>query len=502
MKMPGKMKTPSLQINAISNWTSLFISIATGIFLTPFIIKHIDKSGYGIWVLVNSLTGYYGLLNLGVSAAITRYVSHYTALDDREGLNKVANSALAMFCVTGAVAVILSLLFSGSLASFFDVKQESFNDFKNLVIIIGLSIGISFPGEVFGAIILAREKFVQFNFISIIQTVLRAVLTVLFLVAGLNLMGVGLATLLPTFVLIAGYFVLFRHHAGDIKISFSYANFKTLGMLILFGGLMTIITLADTLRLSVTNFVIGKVLSLDAVAVFGVSALLIRYARGFITSAMWVLTPRFTNLHGKDDIQTLKELYLKSLTVSCILSFALCTSMIIFGPRFIKIWVGPGFYDAGIILIILSAVNAYSLAQNSGLSLMQAMNKHSFYAVISFFDAAVSIALSIVMAKKFGVIGVAYGLSIPMTVISLVVTPFYISWYVLDIKLWDNYKRLIISTIASGGIIVSMYYLNIIRMINECSVIMYFLTAGVYITAGSIIALYAHKYYKKSDVQA
>ncbi|MDH3360559.1 MAG: hypothetical protein OEL55_06775, partial [Desulfobulbaceae bacterium] len=66
------MRKPSLKINAASNWIAMVIQILIGFFLTPFVISHLGQSGYGIWVLIGSFIGYYGLLNLGVGAAVTR----------------------------------------------------------------------------------------------------------------------------------------------------------------------------------------------------------------------------------------------------------------------------------------------------------------------------------------------------------------------------------------------------------------------------------------------
>ena len=89
-------KRPSLKINSISNYASLFVQIAVGFFLTPFIISHLGQTGYGIWVLVGSFVGYYGLLNLGVSSAIVRYIARYSAQKNTSSLNETANTALVM----------------------------------------------------------------------------------------------------------------------------------------------------------------------------------------------------------------------------------------------------------------------------------------------------------------------------------------------------------------------------------------------------------------------
>lgn len=117
-------RRPSLKINAISNWTSLVVQVAIGFFLTPFVIRHLGQSGYGVWVLVGSFIGYYGLLNLGVGSAITRYIARFSAQNDTENLNETVNSALAMFCITGIVAVAISVVIARTLATFFKIDHR------------------------------------------------------------------------------------------------------------------------------------------------------------------------------------------------------------------------------------------------------------------------------------------------------------------------------------------------------------------------------------------
>jgi hypothetical protein len=45
-------------------------------------------------VLIFSVTGYYGLFDLGIRSSIIRYVSKYTATGDREKLTQFVNTAL------------------------------------------------------------------------------------------------------------------------------------------------------------------------------------------------------------------------------------------------------------------------------------------------------------------------------------------------------------------------------------------------------------------------
>ena len=60
--------------NVSSSWFSLGVNILVGIFLSPFILHRLGDTAYGIWILIFSVTGYYGLFDLGIRSSVVRYV--------------------------------------------------------------------------------------------------------------------------------------------------------------------------------------------------------------------------------------------------------------------------------------------------------------------------------------------------------------------------------------------------------------------------------------------
>src|SRR5258706_13394947 len=94
--------------NISSSWFSLGINVLVGIFLSPFILHHLGDTAFGIWVLIFSVTGYYGLFDLGIRSSLIRYVSTYTATNDSEGLAKLINTSLATYTAIGALAMVVT----------------------------------------------------------------------------------------------------------------------------------------------------------------------------------------------------------------------------------------------------------------------------------------------------------------------------------------------------------------------------------------------------------
>jgi len=443
---------PSLVINAVSNWAALGVNIVVGFLLTPFIISHLGKTGYGIWVLIGSFIGYYGLLNLGVSSAITRYVARYAAQGDEKALNETASTAMAMFSCTGMLAILASFILAMPLARFFNVSPEHFDDFKHVIWILGLGTGLSFPGGVFGAITTAHERYVAVNVVGIATTLTRAALIVWMLLQGEGLLGVAYATLICTIIVVVANMLMCRHFVPQVRITFGAANWRVLRMLVVYGGVTTVIVIADLLRFNLDSFVIGKWVGIAEVGVYGIAVVLIRYMLRLVVAGMSVLTPRFAALDGAKKNEKLRSLFLRSLSISALLGFGAAMLAIIFGGRFIVFWVGEEFTGAIPVLWILAIPYAFALSQNPGISVMYALNKHKFYAIATLIEGLANLILSIILVRQYGILGVALGTAIPMLIVKICVQPIYVS-RIIGITIAHYSKPIIIPAITVGAII-------------------------------------------------
>ncbi len=454
-------RPPSLIINALSNYAALGVNIVIGLLLTPFIIEHLGKTGYGIWTLILSFIGYYGLLNLGVSSAITRYIARYAGQDDKEALNKTASTAMLMFCFTGIAVIVVSFFAAAPLTKFFKVSQEHFSDFKYLIWIMGVTTGLSFPGEVFGSILTAHEKYVPANIVHIARAIIRAALVVILLLSGAGLVGLAFAAIISQLVALVVNYILFKLCTPQVRLSITNVQWAFMRKLLSFGGITAVIVVADHLRMNLDSFVIGKWVGMAEVGVYGLAFLIIRYLLSLVISGMGVLTPRFASLHGSDDLEEIRILFIRSLRISAFLAFGCCMGAIIFGGQFIILWVGKDFTESIPVLWILSVPFAFALSQNPGIGLMYALKKHYWYASITIIEAIANLIISIILVSKYGILGVALGTAIPMIIIKLFIQPIYVS-KIINISVLDYVKSIIPSFILSVIMIFVSYKVGII----------------------------------------
>jgi O-antigen/teichoic acid export membrane protein len=197
--------------------------------------------------------------------------------------------------------------------------------------------------------------------------------------------------------------------------------------LVVYGGTTTVIVVADIMRGTLSNPIIARIISLEAVGVFGIAFSINQYISSLVATGMGVLTPRFSGLDARGDHPAMRQLLLKSLALSSFLSFGACMAAIVLGRAFILWWVGDTFSASAPVLSILSVACAFGLSQNPAIMLMYALNKHKFYAMATVVEAVLNVALSIVFAYRYGLNGVALGTLIPMLIVKVLIMPVYVS---------------------------------------------------------------------------
>jgi O-antigen/teichoic acid export membrane protein len=421
VEVPGRR--PSLLVNAVSNWTVLAVNVAIGLFLTPFIIRHLGKDGYGMWSLLGSIVGYYGLLHLGVANAITPYAARYIGRRDWNGLNEVANTAMAMFTTIAVVVLVASFALATPLSHFFRVAPHNAVPFRWTIWLLGTAAALSFPNKVQVSVLRAYENYVASNTVVIGSSLLRALLTVVLLRLGMGLVGAALAILIADLTGVTANMVLCHRYATDVRFHLSRATRQMLRGLLVYGGTSSVIVLADIVRFNIDSVVIGKFVSLEAVGVYAIAAALVRYASQSMSETMKVLKPRFAQLDGVGDADGLKRTFLRALVVSSTLAFGGAALLVIIGKPLIVFWVGRGFLDAYLPLAVLIGALAFDFAQNPAVNVLYALDRIRLLAVVYMSEAILNLVLSLILVHPYGMLGVAIGTAIPCLLVRLFVLP-------------------------------------------------------------------------------
>src|SRR5271157_5866375 len=128
--------------NIGSSWFALGFNILVGLFLSPFIVHRLGDSAFGVWVLTFSITGYYGLFDLGIRSSIVRYVSKHLATGNKEDLAKLINTALFGYGCIGMVSLVVTGVLSSYMSTLFKIPAEFQSSAHLLIWMVGTSVAL------------------------------------------------------------------------------------------------------------------------------------------------------------------------------------------------------------------------------------------------------------------------------------------------------------------------------------------------------------------------
>src|SRR5690348_355222 len=152
-------KRSSVVRNVLSNWSGYIFSVVVSFFLAPYVVNHLGTTAYGVWSLVISLTGYLGLLDLGVRGAVTRYVARFHAQADHQRSSQVASAAMAIFGGSGLATMSVSLLLAISVVGRMNIPAEYLPAARSVLVLTGISIAVSLINGVYGGMLIALQRF-------------------------------------------------------------------------------------------------------------------------------------------------------------------------------------------------------------------------------------------------------------------------------------------------------------------------------------------------------
>jgi O-antigen/teichoic acid export membrane protein len=416
----------SLKIRALKNvassWGGLAVNIAVGFFLSPFILHHLGDDAFGLWVLIFSLTGYYGIFDFGIRSSLIRYVSKFQATGDRDELARLVNTSLFTYTIVGLVMVVPTLLGGIYVDRLFHIPPGFLKDARILFWMVGFSLALGFPVGISGGILEGLQRFYLLNWTNIVATVLRAVLIVLALRHGLGLLTVTLITVSLPLAASAVRAVMAQRLLA-IPYGWKYVSRDSLRQVANYGSVTFMIIVAGRLRFKTDAVIIGSMLSVGAITYFSIGARLVDYAGEVVSALAQIFTPMSSHFHAIGDYVQLRKIFVSGSRACALVMFPLTVVLVVMGKSIIEAWVGTRYVSSYVVLLVLLIPTTLYMAQSTTNRLLFGMSLHKSLAYVTLMEGIANVILSIVLVRPLGIVGDAIGTAIPLLCTSLFFLP-------------------------------------------------------------------------------
>lgn len=474
-----------LKAGSVLSYVQMAVGVIIGLLYTPFMIRILGQSEYGLYNTVASTISMLSILSLGFNSSYIRYYSAYNKDNDKESIYKLNGLFLIVFVIIGIIAFICGMFLSDNLGLVFDkgLTSREYAVAKILMILLTVNLAVSFPMSVFANIISAHEKFVFLKSLGILKTVAGPLVTVPLLLLGLKSVGIVSVTLAISVVVdsIYVYYVFFV-----LKNKFFFRNFEKgiFRSILVYTSFIAINIIVDQINGNLDNFLIARFKGTIAVAVYSVGHTLYQYYMMFSTSISGVFTPRIHKIVNSqtDDIQkqnNLTELFIKVGRIQFIVLSLVATGLVFFGKNFIGFWAGDGYGDSYYVALLLVIPSSIALIQNLGIEIQRALNKHRFRSLVYLGMALLNLILTVFLVQRYGAVGAAVGTAISLIVANgLIMNIYYYKACCINIPLfWKNILRL------SCGLVIPIVFGIVLVKILDLSNIG-FLLLGIVLYTG------------------
>lgn len=401
--------------NVGSSWFALGTNVLIGVFLSPFILHRLGDAAFGIWILIFSLTGYYGIFDLGIRSSVIRFVSKFSATQDTASLARVINTSLFAYSGIGVLAMLLTVAGAFSVDSLFKIPPEFHSTARWLFLIVGASVAAGFPLGVFGGALEGLQRFYLVNWMNIVSTLLRAGAIVFALRRGHGLIVLALiTTALPLATSMIRAWIALR--ILGTPIGFRHVSMSTARLMANHSGLTFVILVSSQLRFQTDEIVIGALLSTSAITFFSIGARIVDYASNVILCIAQNFVPMSSQSEARGDANGLRKILIGGNRACAFVILPISASLIILGKSMIEVWVGAKYVSQSYpVLVVLIIPFTLMLAQAASSRVLLGTSQHGTFGVVTWIEGVANVILSVLLVRPYGIFGDALGTAIPLT---------------------------------------------------------------------------------------
>lgn len=448
------MPVNQLKAGVVLNYVVIFLNTVVGLLYTPYMLRMMGQSEYGLYSLVASVIAYLTVLDLGFGNAIVRYTAKFRAEKKTEEQYEMFGMFFLLYLVIGIIAfgIGLGLYFNVDTLFGNTMTAVELDRARIMMLLLVANLAFTFPMSIWGSVIQAYEDFVFQKSLNIIRIILNTAVMICLLHFGYKAVAmVVVQTIFNVLTLVVNFIYCRRKLNIHIYFRFKHFHWGFLKEVAIYSFWIFLNAIMDRVYWSTGQFVLGAMVGTAAVAVFAIAIQLEGMYMQFSTAISSVFLPKVTAMVATNrSRKEISDLFIRTGRIQYIVLSYILSGFIIFGRQFIELWAGAGYSDAYIISLLFFIPLTVPLIQNLGITILQARNEMKFRSVLYIIIALVSLAMQIVMTRYFGGIGCAMGVSGALVVGQiLIMNVYYRRRQDLDIKtFWKEISKMSIIPIV------------------------------------------------------
>lgn len=456
-----------LASNSLLNLGTNGVLLILGAIFVPLMIRSFGAELFGVLSVTWMVLGQLGWLDLGLSRASARYVAVDLSRDRPDEAAAWTWTALVTQLPTGLLGALVLWFAAPSLATALHVHPIHRPETILALRLFAVSIPLDLLSRPLVGVCQAGQRFLTINIINLIDTLWTFAAFGVGIVRSGNFRAVVIALLVWEVVSLVVWYLAAANVLPDLRLipgkRFLLEYRERAREMFRFGGWVALSAVVGPLLLYFDQWIIGILLS-AAILPFYTIPFNILVRLDFIpTSLTTTLFPAFSALHAEADLARIRLYLSSSARLLAAVLIPLFFVILVWGPDFLRIWIGPDFaMKGGVTLRILAAGVAVALLAPLLGALLDGIGRPDLVAKLYIVELPFNVASVWLLTLRFSLGGAA----ISYTARALIETCalWIIVWRVMPSSGKFRWRQLLIrTTIVLAPVGIALYFLSVAR---------------------------------------
>ncbi len=396
--------------NSVANLIRFAVSVLAAALLPPFLTRRLSHDMYAAWVLILQLSAYAAIFELGLQAAISKFVAQHHATQDHAGTSSVVSTATALLTASAALALTAVGVLVWQVPHLFaQLTPALVHQVRLGILLIGGATALALPTT---ALASSFQGVQRYSIPMIIGGGSQALSTLAIILAvfyhgSLVVMGACVAaiTLAAGLVQIAAW----RRYLTHIRITASAVTRRMTRTIFNYCAAMSVSSFAMLLISGLDTVIVGH-FDFKQTGFYAVAASLTNFVILTAGAVFNPLLPATSDLAARGDHAAIGSLTLRSTRFCAVLLVMTSLPLLLYGYPILSLWVGADYARHSILFLqILTVANMIRLSMLPYALVVAGNGLQRYGWIAATGEAGVNFALSIALGYRFGAIGVAMG---------------------------------------------------------------------------------------------
>lgn len=399
------------KLNTLANYVGKFWCNLLSIILVPVYLNYLGVEAYGLIGAFYAFTSFIGLLDLGLSATVSREVAIRQAIPEKQTTipDLLRTTEVIYWGVSIVIILIMAFLAEPIATQWINVEKLDLNTVKYTVTILSLTMAIRWAITPYRGTLMALEKQVQVNFL---EGTLRTVRELGAFVILIKISSTIIAFLLwqaligileVLFMMFLAWYYLPK---SQIKASFKLSILRQIWQ---FAAGVSWTIVVSLMLSQVDKILLSKLVTLKEFGYYVLASTLAQKILIVIEPLIVAMAPKLTAMIAQEQKEYYSSFFhKKSLLISLILT-PIAATLIFFAPTILELWTqSPDVAARASNILALLTFGAMLDSMSNIIYQMQlAIGKPHIAAIFNSFSLIIIIPTMLVIVPHFNLLGAA-----------------------------------------------------------------------------------------------